>query len=127
MNFTPPPSNLLTYASGDKLNQYSMMQQHSNQHYSSNQMPPPRNTLMPYTPAQQQMRRNSSCGSDRSMSSQSFSPSLMQVEKRNLSDSGLCVSVNSNSSTASDLLNSQLDALCHQMAESAILENGNVC
>lgn len=120
-----PPSNLLNYASGDKLNQYSMMhqqQQHNNQHYGQMQARSSHNTLMPYNPAQQQIRRNSSCGSDRSMSSQSFSQTLMQGEKRNLSDSGINASVSSsNSSTASDLLNSQLESLCRQMTESAIL------
>lgn len=123
MNFNPP-SNLLNYASGDKLNQYSMMQQHNSPHYG-NQMQGrnSQNTLMPFSTAQQQqIRRNSSCGSDRSMSSQSFSQTLIQGERKNLSDSGLSASVNSSStSTASDILNSQLESLCRQMTESAIL------
>lgn len=122
MNFNPP-SNLLNYASGDKLNQYSMMQQHNSPHYGSQmQGRNSHNTLMPYSSAQQQqMRRNSSCGSDRSMSSQSFSQTLIQGERKNLSDSGLSASVNSSGSTASDILNSQLESLCRQMTESAIL------
>jgi hypothetical protein len=125
MNFNPP-SNLLNYASGDKLNQYSMMQQqHNSPHYGSQmQGRNSHNTLLPFSTAQQQqIRRNSSCGSDRSMSSQSFSQTLIQGERKNLSDSGLSASVNSSSSTstASDILNSQLESLCRQMTESAIL------
>jgi hypothetical protein len=130
MNFNQ--QNMMNYqnsTSGEKLNQFSMMQQHHNQqqqqtyahsvqnHGGRNSL----NNLMPFTNSQQ-IRRNSSCGSDRSMSSQSFNQSLVPNDKKNLSDSGLCTSVNSSSSTASDIMiNSQLESLCRQMTESAIL------
>lgn len=121
-------ANMMNYqnsTSGDKLNHFPMMQQHHNQqlqyshsvqnHGGRNSL----NNLMPFSNAQQ-IRRNSSCGSDRSMSSQSFSQSLIPNDKKNLSDSGLCASANSSSSNASDI-NSHLESLCRQMTESAIL------
>lgn len=132
LNFNQP--NMMNYqnsTSGEKLNQlnqFPMMQQHHSQqqhqyahsvqnHGGRNSL----NNLMPFTNVQQ-IRRNSSCGSDRSMSSQSFNQSLVPNDKKNLSDSGLCASANSSSSMASDIMiNSQLESLCRQMTESAIL------
>jgi hypothetical protein len=126
-------SNFQRSASREKLNQFSMMQQQHHQQFTKQLTPqgsqmnaqaPPYhrhslNNLMPLTSAQQQFmnRRNSSCGSDRAMGHTLLSP-LGSIEK-NLSDSGLSTSMNSNPSNASDI-NSRLESLCRQMTEQAI-------
>lgn len=116
-----------------------MMQQHHQQQFNqqltaptshhNNQAPPYHrhslNNLMPFNSPQQLFmnRRNSSCGSDRSMMGAHTTPSPLGSHEKNLSDSGLSIctstSLNSTAPTASDI-NSRLESLCRQMTEQAI-------
>lgn len=133
-NFGSNASGLTNFqrsASREKLNQFSLMQQHHHHQFSQqltapsgqhNQAPPfhrhSLNNLMPFTSAQQQQfmnRRNSSCGSDRMMTL----ASPLGSHEKNLSDSGSSSSMNSTAPTASDI-NSRLESLCRQMTEQAI-------
>lgn len=126
-------TNFQRSASREKLNQFSLMQQQHHQHFSQQLPPPPGqntqappyhrhslNNLMPFTTAQQQQimnRRNSSCGSDRLVGHALASP--LGSQEKNLSDSRLSTSMNTNASTANDI-NSRLESLCRQMTEQAI-------
>ena len=130
-------SNLTNFQSGssrEKLNQFSLMQQQQHHHQFNQQMPTHHNTqappyhrhslnnLMPFNNAQQQFmnRRNSSCGSDRSVISGAHTlASPLGSHERNLSDSGLSTSMNSTAASASEI-NSRLESLCRQMTEQAI-------
>lgn len=132
-NQTSNISNFQRSASREKLNQFSLMQQ-QHQHQFNPQLPgpggPPNpqappyhrhslNNLMPFNSAQAQFmnRRNSSCGTDRTMGQTLLLP--LGSHEKNLSDSGLSTSMNSTPSTASDI-NSRLESLCRQMTEQAI-------
>lgn len=119
-------------ASREKLNQFSMAQQHHQQFNQQlpvqGQQPSPYhrlslNNLMPFNSTQQFMnRRNSSCGSDRSVKSHTLLSPLGSYEKT-LSDSGLSSSISSNYPTNSSDINnleSRLESLCRQMTEQAI-------
>lgn len=134
-NFCSNASGLTNFqrsASREKLNQFSVLQQHHHHQFSQqltapgqHQAPPYHrhslNNLMPFNSAQQQFmnRRNSSCGADRMMTL----ASPLGSHEKNLSDSGLSSSMNSTASTtpatASDI-NSRLESLCRQMTEQAI-------
>jgi hypothetical protein len=139
-NNTSTTSSLTNFqrsASREKLNQFSLMQQHHHHQFNQqltapagqhNTAPPYHrhslNNLMPFNSAQQQFmnRRNSSCGSDRSMMGAHTLASPLGSHEKNLSDSGLSTSTSLNSSTAptaSDI-NSRLESLCRQMTEQAI-------
>lgn len=139
-NFASNTSSLTNFqrsASREKLNQFSLMQQHHHNQFNqqltaptgqhSTQAPPYHrhslNNLMPFNSAQQQFmnRRNSSCGSDRSMMGAHTIASPLGSHEKNLSDSGLSISttLNSTGPTASDI-NSRLESLCRQMTEQAI-------
>jgi PHAT len=130
-NQTSNISNFQRSASREKLNQFSLMQQ-QHQHQFNQQLPaqggPPNpqappyhrhslNNLMPFNSAQFINRRNSSCGTDRTLGHALLSP--LGSHEKNLSDSGLSTSMNSTPSTASDI-NSRLESLCRQMTEQAI-------
>jgi hypothetical protein len=126
-NFGSNLTNFQRSASREKLNQFSLMQQHHHHQFSQqltpHQTPPYHrhslNNLMPFNSAQQQFmnRRNSSCGADRMMTL----ASPLGSHEKNLSDSGLSSSMNSTATapTASDI-NSRLESLCRQMTEQAI-------
>lgn len=132
-NFGSNASSLTSFqrsASREKLNQFSLMQQNHHQQFNQqltapsgqhNQAPPYHrhslNNLMPFNSAQQQFmnRRNSSCGADRMMTL----ASPLGSHEKNLSDSGLSSTMNTNAPTASDI-NSRLESLCRQMTEQAI-------
>lgn len=122
-------SNFQRSVSREKLNQFSLIQQ-QHHHQFNQQLGPPQNSqapqhrhslnnLMPFNSAQQQFvnRRNSSCGSDRSVLGHSLLSPLGNQEK-NLSDSGLSSSMNSTANTSE--INSRLESLCRQMTEQAI-------
>lgn len=130
-NQPPNVSNFQRSTSREKLNQFSLMQQQHHHQFIQQQLgsqggqqnlqaPPYHrhslNNLMPFNGAQQQFtnRRNSSCGSDRVVSHSTLSP--LGSHEKNLSDSGLSMSMNSTTSE----INSRLESLCRQMTEQAI-------
>ena len=126
-------SNFQRSVSREKLNQFSLIQQQHHQQFSQQmnaqgggqqnaQAPYHRhslNNLMPFVNSQNQFmnRRNSSCGTDRVINHAMLSP--IGNQEKHLSDSGLCTSMNSSTTTASDI-NSRLESLCRQMTEQAI-------